>query len=170
MAQCGCMDEKTPYSRKLWFQHYYQLLFLLIFISHTPPLRVLEVNINSIRGITIHITEFKINISYSKNLDSKLMLVFYYFYMSPLSNLTRIIAKGSTFSISSPFDVTKLQKTVLTSHRLAALRSQCQWTGIFKSPTTPMAMGTQLRFKLHRESLFISVFPKTIVSTLIISD
>ena len=98
-----------------------------------PPvhLRVLEVHINGIRSITIHITESKIHISYSRNHDWTLMLVFYYFYMSPLPTLADIIAKGNIFSISSLFDVTKLQKIVLTSHRLAAFRSQCQWTCIF---------------------------------------
>jgi hypothetical protein len=38
------------------------------------------------------------------------------------------------------------------SHRLAAFNSQCQWTHIFLSLTTPMAMETQLGFKQHRES------------------
>ena len=37
-------------------------------------------------------------------------------------------------------------------YRLAAFRSQCQWTRIFISLTTPMAMETQLGFKRHRES------------------
>ena len=45
---------------------------------------------------------------YSENHDSTPF--FYYFYMSPLSTLAHTIAKGSTFSISSPFDVAKLQK------------------------------------------------------------
>ena len=63
---------------------------------------------NGIRGITIHITEPKIHISYSENHDSTLF--FYYFYMSPLPTLAHTIAKGSTFSISSRFDVTKLQQ------------------------------------------------------------
>ena len=53
------------------------------------------------------------------------------------------------------------------SHRVAAFRSQGQWSRIFISLTTPMAIGTQLGFKRHRESLFISVFPKTIISTLL---
>ena len=81
-----------------------------------PPLQVLEVHINDIRGITIHI-------SYSENHDLTLMLVFYYFYMSPLQTSSISLIRV-TFSISSPFDVTKLQKTVLTSNRLAAFRSQ----------------------------------------------
>ena len=38
---------------------------------------------------------------------------FYYFYMSHLPTLAHIIVKGSTFSISSPFDITKLQKNFL---------------------------------------------------------
>jgi hypothetical protein len=74
----------------------------------SPPLRELEVHINGIRGITIHIIESKIHISYSENHDSTLF--FSYFYILPLPTLAHIIAKGSTFSISSPFDITKLQK------------------------------------------------------------
>ena len=72
--------------------------------------------------------------------------------MSSLPNLAHTIAKGSTFSISSPFDVTKLQKNVLISHRKAVFRSQCQWTHIFISLTIPMAMGSQLEFKWLRDS------------------
>ena len=64
-------------SRKLWFRQYYQRIFLQVAL----PLWVLEVHINGLMGITIHITSQKF-----KNLDSTLMLVFYYFYMSPLSN------------------------------------------------------------------------------------
>ena len=94
-----------------------------------------------------HIIESKIHISYSENHDSTLF--FFCFYMSPLSTLANTIDKGSTFSISSLFDVTKLKKKILLSHRLAAFCSQCQWTRIFISLTTPIAMGTQLCFKRH---------------------
>ena len=74
-------------------------------------------HLNDIRGITIHITEPKIPISYSKNHDSTILLLF--LYVTP-SNLAHAIAKHITFSISSRFDVTKLQKkNVLMSHRLA---------------------------------------------------
>ena len=97
VAQCGYMDEEYQCSRKLRFWHYYLWL----------SLQVLEVHINGIRGITIHITESKIHISYSENRD--LTLLFYYFYMPPLQILAHTIAKGSTFSIIYPFDVTKLQ-------------------------------------------------------------
>ena len=139
VGQCGCMDEEYQCSRKLRLQHYYLWLLLQAALSHAPPLRV---HINGIRGISIHITESNIHISYSENHGSTLF--FYYFYMSPLQTLTHIIAKGSSFSISSPFDITKLQKkNVLMGHRLAAFRSQCQWTRIFISLITPMAMGTQ---------------------------
>jgi hypothetical protein len=73
--------------------------------------------------------------------------------MSPLQTLANIIVKGISFSISSPFDITKLQKKiVLMCHRLAAFYSQRQYIHIFMSLTTPMAMGTQLGFKRHRES------------------
>ena len=87
------------------------LLFVIILqvaLSHIPPLRVLEVHLNGIAVITIHITKSKIHISYSENHDSTLF--FYYFYMSPLPTLTYVIAKGSSYSISTPFDITKLQK------------------------------------------------------------
>ena len=36
-----------------------------------------------------------------------------YFYMSPLPTLAHIIAKGRRFSISSPFDIAKLQKNCI---------------------------------------------------------
>ena len=57
--------------------------------STIPPLRV---QVNSIRSISIHITESKIHISYSRNQDSTLF--FYYFYMSPLPTLVHIVAKS----------------------------------------------------------------------------
>ena len=57
--------------------------FISVALSH--PFRGLEVHINDIMGI----------ISYSENHDSTLMLVFYYFYMSPLQissiSLLRVI-------------------------------------------------------------------------------
>ena len=123
------------------------VIILQVNLFHTPLLRVLELHIKSIRGISIHITEPKIHISCSENHDSTLF--FNYFYMSSLPTLVHTIAKGSTFSISSPFDVTKLQKIVFMSHRQAAFRSR-QWTRIFL--TTPIAMGTQLCFIQHPES------------------
>ena len=101
VTQCGCMDEKYQCSQKLWFRHYYLWL----------SLQVLEVHIKGIRGITIHITESKIHISYSENHD--LTQFSYYSYLSPFPTLTHTTAKGSTFSISSPFDVKKLQKNCL---------------------------------------------------------
>ena len=98
------MNEKSLCSRKLWFRHYYHCR------PFPPPhLRVLEVHINGIKSITIHITESNIHISYSEN--HELTLFFYYFYMSPLPTLAHSIAKGNTFSISSSFDVTKLLLT-----------------------------------------------------------
>ena len=96
VAQCGCIDEEYQCSRKLRFLHSYP--------------EVLEVHINGIRGITIHITESKIHISYSENHDSTLF--FYYFDMSPLPTLANTIAKCITFSISSRFDATKLKKSL----------------------------------------------------------
>ena len=67
-----------------------------------------------------------------------------------------LLRVGNTFAISSPLDVTKLQKIVLMSHRLGAFHSQCQWTCIFLSLTNPMVMRTQLGFKQHRESCYSS--------------
>ena len=65
---------------------------------------------------------------------------------------------GNTFSISSLFDATKLQKIVLMSHRLAAFHSQCQCTRIFISLTNPMAMRTHLGFKhIERFNIHLSV-------------
>ena len=74
VAQCGCKDEEYQCSRKLRFRHYYQRLFLQVALYIHPLLRVLEVNINIIRRISIHITESKIHISYLKNHDSTLIL------------------------------------------------------------------------------------------------
>ena len=54
--RCGCMDEEYQCSRKLRFRHYYLWLYL----------QGLEGHMNGIRGITTHITESKIHISYSK--------------------------------------------------------------------------------------------------------
>ena len=54
--------------------YFYRSFFL------TPPLWVLELHINGIIGISIHITESKIHISYSENHDSTLMLVFHYHF------------------------------------------------------------------------------------------
>ena len=49
-------------------------------------------------------------------------------------------------------------------HRLAAFRSQRQWTCIFISLTTPTAMGTQLGFKRHRESHYSSQCSRKLLS------
>ena len=99
--------------------------------------------------------------------DSILMLVFYYFYMSPLATLIHIIAKVVLFRSDLLSMLLNYKKKIVFSHRVAAFHSQCQWTRILVSLSTPMAMGTQLWFKRHGESLFISVIPKTMVSTLL---
>ena len=79
----------------------------------------------------------------------------------------QIGAKGNTFSISSPFDVTKLQKFALTFHRLVDFRSQCQWTHI-RIPYLPYGDGDSAWTSTAlTESLFISLFPKTMVLTLL---
>ena len=49
------------------------------------------------------------------------------------------------------------KKIVLRFNRLAAFPSQCQWTRIFLSLATPMAMGTQLGLKRHWESHYSSM-------------
>ena len=59
-----------------------------------PPI-LPSIHLNSIRDIIIHITESKIHISYSENLDSTLILIFYYFTCHPFPTLARIIAKGT---------------------------------------------------------------------------
>ena len=121
---------------------------LSVIISHTPPLRVLEVHINGFTGITIHITESKIHISYSENHDSTLF--FYYFHMPSIPTLAHTIDKGSTFSISSPFDVTKYK--IKNHFGVSSI-------GSFPCPMsmgTPMVKGTQLGFKWHRESDYSS--------------
>jgi hypothetical protein len=56
--------------------------------------------------------------------------------MSPLPTLARIIAKGSTFSIGSLFDVTKLQKNCL----------DVSSTGSFQFP---MSMDTHIHIPYH---------------------
>ena len=106
VTQCGCVDGEYQCSRKLRFRHYYLWLFLQVALPHIPPLWVLEVHINDITRITIYITDSKIHFNYSENHDSPLF--FYYFYVSILPTLAHTIAKGSTFSISSLFDLTNL--------------------------------------------------------------
>jgi len=114
-------------------------------------------HINGIRGISIHITESKIHISYLRNHDStlKLFSIIFTCHPFPLSSISLLIL-GNTFSISSPFDVTKLQKKLSWSHQLAAFHSQCQWTCIFLTLTNPMVMRTQFGFKRRRESRYSS--------------
>ena len=95
-----------------------------------------------------------------QNHDSTLF--FYFVYMSPLPTLAHTIAKGSGFSISSFFDVIKLQQNCL----------DVSSTGSFPFP---MSMSTHILIPYHPysdgglnlESLFIAVFPKTVVSTLL---
>ena len=67
-----------------------------------------------------------------------------------------LIRVGNTFSISSLFDVTKLQKIVLMSHRLAGFHSQCQWTRIFLSLTTSMGLYLDLN-GIERVIIYFSV-------------
>jgi hypothetical protein len=73
------------------------------------------------------------------------------FQRSPVSLLRVVLFQWVLLSI-----LINNKKIVLTSHRLAAFHSQCQWTRIFKSVTTSMAMGTQLGLKRHRKSHYSS--------------
>jgi hypothetical protein len=57
--------------------------------------------------------------------------------MSPLSTLTHTIAKGSTFLISSPFDVTKIQK------------ENCLDVSSTGSFPFPMSMNTHIHIHHH---------------------
>ena len=93
--------------------------------------------VNGIRGITIHITESKIHISYSENHDSTLILLLFlcHPFEPSLVSLLRVVLFRSVFLSM----LLNLKINVLTSHRLAFFRSQCQWIRIFKSLTTPMA-------------------------------
>ena len=87
---------------------------------------------------------------FRKKHDSTLMQSSIIFTCHPFQPTSiSLLRVSNTFSISSPFDVTKLE-------RLAAFHSQCQWTCIFLSLTNPMAMRTQLGFKQHRESRYSS--------------
>ena len=107
------------------------LVIILQVAIPPPPLRVLEVRINDIKDINIHITESKIHISYSENHDST--LCFYYFYMSALPTLAH------TFSISSPFDVTKLQQ-----------QKNCLDVSSTGSFPFPISMDAHIHIPYHR--------------------
>jgi hypothetical protein len=158
VTQCSWLDEKYQCSQKLQFRQYYLWLFLQVPLSHIPSVQVLEVHLNSIRGITIHITEPKIHVSNSENHDSilfvfvcacplmissipgksfhfpfpKFVIFFYYFYISPLPTLVHTIA----FPISSPFDVTKVQKNCLD------VSSTCSFP-------FPMSVDTHIHIPYH---------------------
>ena len=70
--------------------------------------------------------------------------------------------------VINEWPLTILHKIVFMSHRLAAFHSHCQWARIFLSLANPMAMRTQLAFKRHRESRYLSQCPReTVVSTLL---
>ena len=110
VAQCGCMDEKSQCSRKLRFQHYYLWLFLQVALPHTPPSRVLEVPINDIRGITIHI---KFISAIPKTIIRHYSSII---YLSTLPTLAHAIAKGSIFSITIRINESKIQTILLFLH------------------------------------------------------
>ena len=102
-----------------------------------PPLRVLEVHINGIIGISIHITESKIRISYLKHHDSTLMLFSIIFTCHPFHpSSISLLRVGNIFSISSPFDVTKLQKNCLDASSTSSF-------------PFPMSMDTHILIPYH---------------------
>ena len=87
-------------------------------------------HINGIRGITIHITEFKIHISILKTIIqhySSIIFTYHPFQPSSIALLKVIFF----LSVLLLMLLNYKRKNVLTSHRLAAFRSQCQWTRIF---------------------------------------
>ena len=146
VGQCSCTDEEYQCSRNLQFRHYYLWLFLQGAFYHNPPLRVLEVHVNGIRGLTIHITKSKIHISYSENHDSTLL--FYYFYMSPLPSLRVVIFRSVLLLILQNYKKKNCLDVLLTG-RFPFPTSMDTHIYI---PYPPMAMGTQLGFKRHWES------------------
>ena len=149
-----------PFAKSFYYYYHYYYYIIIIII----------INIIIIIIIIIHITESKFHISYLRNQDSTLMcsIIFTCYFFQPSS--ISFLWVGNTFSISSPFDVTKSQKIALMSHRLRAFHSQCKWTPIFLFLTKPTAMRTQLRFKRHRGSRIHLSVPEnyeTLVLTLI---
>ena len=134
VAQCGCMDEEYQCSRKLRFQQYY----LCFIFSGARDKRHQGYN------YSYHRVQNSYQL-FKKNHYLTLMLYSNIFTCHPFQpSSISLLRVGNAFSISSLFDVTKLQKNVLMCHRLAAFHSQCQWTRIFISLATSMAMGTQL--------------------------
>ena len=144
VTKCGgYMDEEYQCSRKLGIRHYYLWLFLQVALSHIPPLGVLVVHINGIRGITIHITDPPKFISaVPKTMirhHSSIFSICHPFQPLPIL-LLRIVVFRSVLVLMS----LNYNKIVLMCHRLGVFGSQCQWIRIFISLTTPIAMGTQL--------------------------
>ena len=112
----------------------YEYIYIYVYIYYLwLSLQVLEVHINGITGITIHITESKIRISYSENHNSTLF--FCYFYMSPLSTLAHAIAKGSTF-----------RSVVVWCYKITKKLSDVSSTGSF---SFPMTMDTHIHIPYH---------------------
>ena len=66
------------------------------------------------------------------------MIQHYYFYMSSLPILSHTIAKSNTFLITSPFDVTKLQK-----------KKNCLDVSSTGSFPSPMPMVTHIHIPYH---------------------
>jgi hypothetical protein len=90
------------------------------------------------------------------------------FYMAPLQTLANTIAKGSTFSISSPFDITKLQKNCLDVSSTGSFPFSISMDTHIYSPYHPYGDGDSTwTYTTSRESLFNSVFPKIMISTVL---
>ena len=137
--RCGCMDEKSQCSWKLWFWHYYQIIFTGQPFPHptfTGARRAHKRHLGYKNSY--HRVQNSYQLFRKPWLDTKVCLLLF-LHVTP-SNFVHIIAKGNTFLINSPLDVTKLQTIVLRSHRLAAFHSQCQWAYILVSLTTPMVI------------------------------
>ena len=154
VGQCDCMDEEYQCSQKTAVS---TLLSVIISTGRPfpqPTLQVQKVHINGIMGTTILINESIIHISYSENHDS--ILFFYYFYMSPFQPSPTPLLRVVIFRSVLLLMLQNYIRIVLISHRLAAFRSQCEWTRISISLPTPMAMGNQLGFKRHRKGHYSS--------------
>ena len=81
------------------------------------------------------------------------MLVFYYFYISPLQTSSTSLLKVILFSISPPFDVTKLQKKkCLGVSSTGSFPFSMLMDAHIRILYHPYAKGNQLGLKRHRES------------------
>ena len=97
-------------SRKLWFRHYYQWIFLQVALL----LWVLEVHINGMTGITIQFTESKIKKSwFDTNVGLLLYLHVNPFQPSPISLLS--VHLNGIRNVGIYFNVPKTMNFILIS-------------------------------------------------------